>query len=183
MSNTQALDLPDLTTYSPVRVFLTGIWRFLFGAMIAASFYALAYAVAKTADQPRSAADPPRWLLYAAGLLFAFLAVLCLSSGLGRMISAFSQGCFFRAGRAGISIRLPKRGWFGRFRLAEYWMKWSEVDRLVHFTYRTNGIPTSTELRIYLLDKTMLRVERMYFSASPKHLQLALLAIQAEAGR
>jgi hypothetical protein len=62
-------------------------------------------------------------------------------------------------------------------------MKWSEVDRLVHFTYRTNGISTATELRIHLKDGTMLRVERMYFSAGPRHLQQALLAMQAAAGK
>lgn len=181
MSDGSSLDLNDLTPYAPVRVFVSGLWRFLFGGVIGVCCYALAFALIKTADRPRSIADPPQWLIDGMGLLLVLMAVLALSSGLGRMISAFSRKCFFRAGRDGISVRLPKRGWFGRFRLAEYWIKWNEVDRLVHFTYRTNGIPTSTELRIHLKDGSKLRVERIYFSASPKHLQQALLAIQATA--
>jgi len=55
------------------------------------------------------------------------------------------------------------------------------VERLVHFTYRTNGIPTATELRIYTRAGTMIRVERMYFSASAMGLQSHLLTIQASA--
>jgi len=183
MSNEGSVDLRDITTYAPVRVFLTGLWRLLFGGVIAVCLYALLFALAQTAGQPASVADPPKWLIGLAPLILGLIALLCISSGLGRMISAFSTKCFFRAGRDGISIRIPKRGWFGRFRLAEYWLKWNEVDRLVHFTHKTNGIPTSTELRIYLVDKTMLRVERFYFSASVAQLQRELMAIQGGAGR
>jgi hypothetical protein len=53
------------------------------------------------------------------------------------------------------------------------------VERIVHFTFRTNGIPTGTELRIHLKDGSRLTVERMYFSASVKRLQDELLAILA----
>ena len=133
------MDLRDLTAYSPVRVFLSGLWRLAFGGVFALVLYALVFAMAKTAGQPHSAADPPRWLIAVAPALLGLVALLAMSSGLGRMVSAFSRKCFFRAGRDGISIRLPKRGWLGRFRLAEYWFKWNEVDRLVHFTYRSMG--------------------------------------------
>jgi hypothetical protein len=183
MSGNATLDLHDLTTYSPVRVFLSGLWRLIFGAVFAVVLYALLFALAKTAGQPHSAADPPRWLIALGPLIIGFMALLAMSSGMGRMVSAFAKNCFFRAGRDGISVRLPVRGWFGRFRVAEYWIKWSEVKQVVHFTYRVNGIPTSTSLRIRLLDGTRLSVERIYFSASVKWLQEQLLTIQASVGR
>jgi len=172
-------ELRDLTTYSRVRVFLSGLWRLMFGGVFAVMLYALAYAMAKTAGQPPSAADPPRWLIALVPVAFGLVALLCISSGAGRMVSAFAGNCFFRAGSRGISVRLPRRGWFGRFRLAEYWIEWPEVERIVHFTFRTNGIPTGTELRIHLKDGSRLTVERMYFSASVKRLQDELLAILA----
>ena len=183
MSGNETLDLHDLTTYSRARVFLSGLWRLIFGLAFGVVLYALVYALAKTAGQPHSAADPPRRLIALAPLIIGLVAVLAISSGLGRMVSAFAKNCFFRAGREGISIRLPVRGWFGRFRLAEYWIKWSDVKQVVHFTYRTNGIATSTQLRIRLQDGTRLTVDRMYFSASVRWLQEQLLAIQATVGR
>jgi hypothetical protein len=183
MSNMEAPDMRDVTAYAPVRVFLSGLWRFVFGGIMATCLYALIYALVKTSGRQPSVGDPPKWLIYMVVLLFALLPAFSLSSGAGRMISAFSRKCFFRAGRDGIAIRMPKRGWFGRFHLAEYRLKWSEVDRLVHFTYRTNGIPTATQLRIHMRDGTMLRVDRMYFSASVIGLQRQLLAIQASVGR
>jgi hypothetical protein len=141
--------------------------------------YACVFALIKTSAQQPSANDPPKWLIYIVVLLFVFLATLGLTSGVGRMISACSRDCFFRAGRDGIAIRMPRQGWFGRFHLADYRLKWSDVDRLVHFTYKTNGIPTATELRIYTRAGTMIRVERMYFSASVMGLQSQLREIQA----
>jgi hypothetical protein len=180
-SNVEAPDMRDVTTYAPVRVFLSGFFWFLLGGVMAIVADACIFALMKTSAQQPSANDPPKWLIYMVVLLFVFLASLGLSSGLGRIISAFSRRCFFRAGRDGIAIRMPKRGWFGRFHLADYRLKWSEVERLVHFTYRTNGIPTATELRIYTRAGTMIRVERMYFSASAMGLQSHLLTIQASA--
>jgi hypothetical protein len=183
MSGNEALDLRDLTTYSPVRVFLSGLWRLIFGAVFAVVFYALLFAMAKTAGQPHSAVEPPMWLIALAPLMIGLMALFSILSGLGRMVSAFAKECFFRAGRDGILVRLPVRGWFGRFRLAKYWIEWNEVREVVHFTYRINGIPTSTSLRIRLHDGSKLSVERMYFSASVRSLQTQLLAIQASAGR
>jgi hypothetical protein len=183
MSNTETRDLRDITTYCPARIFISGLWWLIFGGILTVTLYALIFALVRTAAAPSSAADPPRWLIYGVVLLFGLWAFSCLSGGVGRIISAFSKKCFFRAGRDGISVRLPVRGWFGRFRLAEYWIKWSEVKQVVHYTYRVNGIPMSTSLRIRLQDGTRLSVERMYFSANVRSLQEHLLAIQASLGR
>jgi hypothetical protein len=65
----------------------------------------------------------------------------------------------------------------------EYLFKWNEVDRLVHFTYKTNGIRTATELRIHLNDGTRLTVDRMYFSADVWSIQYQLVEIQKAVGR
>jgi hypothetical protein len=183
MGNQGTEDLHDITTYSPVRVFLSGVLPLLMGGLFGLIVYALAFAMAKTAAKPASSADPPVGLLYGALVFLGLLAALGLSTGLGRMVSAFARNCFFRAGRDGISIRLPKRRWFGRYRVVKYWLTWDEVDRIVHFTYKTNGIPTGSELRIYCKDKSLLRVERRYFSASVRRLQEELLAIQATVSR
>ena len=183
MNNEAALDWRDVTAYSPVRVFLAGLWRFLFGGVFALSTYALLFAMIKISGQPPSSADPPRWLIALAPLVLGLIALLVMSSGLGRMASAFSTNCFFRAGREGSWVRLPRQGWFGRFRVASFRFKWSEIEKVVHFTYKTNGIPTSTELRIHLNDGTRLTVDRMYFSASVWSIQHQLVSIQTSFGR
>jgi hypothetical protein len=183
MSNAVSMDMHDLTAYSPVRVFLAGFWRLLFGAVIGFAACVLIVVVAQTAGEPRTAEDFPPWLGIVAGSLLGLGAVAVLSAGLGRMISAFARNCYFRAGREGISVRLPRQRWFGRFRVVEYWFKWNEVDRVVHFTYKTNGIPTATELRIHLNNGTRLTVDRMYFSADVWSIQYQLVAIQKTVGR
>jgi hypothetical protein len=183
MSNTVTMEMHDLTSYSPVRVFLAGFWRLLFGAVIGFAAGVLIVAVVQTAGEPRTEGDFPPWLGIAAGSLLGLGAVAVLSAGLGRMISAFARNCYFRAGREGIWVRLPRQRWFGRFRVIEYQFKWKEVDRVVHFTYKTNGIRTATELRIHLNDGTRLTVDRMYFSASVWSIQYQLVEIQRAVGR
>ena len=182
MSSGAVAGLQDVTIYSPVRVFLAGLWRLLFGVLIGFSTFALFFAMVKTSGEPASAADPPRWLIPLAGAFLGLLSLAVMSGGLGRMISAFAGNCYFRAGRDGISVRFPRQKWFGRFRVTSYWLKWSEVDRIVHFTFKTNGIPTGTELRIHLNDGTRLTVDRMYFSASIWSIQQQLLSIRKMAG-
>lgn len=183
MSDAAILDMHDLTDYSRVRVFLAGVWRLLFGLVMGFSATVLMVIVVQTAGEPHSAEGLPPGLTMVAGSVLGLVALVILSGAIGRMISAFSKNCFFRAGREGISVRLPRQRWFGRFRVVEYWFKWSEVYRVVHFTYKTNGIPTSTELRIHLNNGTKLKVDRMYFSANVWSIQYQLVEIQKAVGR
>jgi hypothetical protein len=99
------------------------------------------------------------------------------------MVCAFARGCYFRAGAEGMAVRLPKQGWFGRFKLIEHAFKWEEIEQLTSFTRSLNMIPVARELHIRLYGGTEVTIERFYFSASIKRLQEELLAIRAVAGR
>ena len=181
MSEVEARDFSDVTTYSPVRVFLAGLWRMLFGAVLGLAACVLIVNMVQIAGEPNS--DLPLWCPILFASLLGLAALAAISGGLGRTISAFARNCYFRAGREGIAVRMPRQRWYGRFRLREFRFKWSEVDRVVHFTYRTNGIKTSTELRIYLNDGTRLTVDRMYFSADVWSIQHQLATIRASVGK
>jgi hypothetical protein len=183
MSDTVTMEMHDLTEYAPVRVFLAGFWRLLFGLVIGFGACVLIVVLAQTAGEPRTEGDFPPWLGIVAGSLLGLGAAAVLSGGMGRMISAFAGNCYFRAGREGIWVRLPRQRWFGRFRVIEYLFKWKEVNRVVRFTYKTNGIRTATELRIHLNDGTRLTVDRMYFSADVWSIQFQLVEIQKAVGR
>jgi len=171
----------EVTRYSPIRILISAIWRLLFGAMLALPFYALIFAMMHSKNAQHSSADPPAGLLIGVGIFFMLFVLAVIGSAVGRIVSAFSRGCYFRAGNNGIAIRMPKRGWFGRFRLVEYNVPWSDVKNLVHFTYRINGIPSSTELRIERYSGKPVVVERIYFSIGPRFLQAHLLDLRAQA--
>jgi hypothetical protein len=135
------------------------------------------------AGATRAPGDMPAWWMFLIGLVLAFVAFCIVTGGVGRMVSAFAEDCYFRAGPDGLAIRLPVQGWFGRFKMTEYSFRWNEIKQLVHFTHRINFIPVSRELRIELLDGKTITIKRHYFSASVKNLQQQLLTIQASVGR
>jgi hypothetical protein len=174
MPNTETGTMIDITQYSPIRIGLTAIWRLAFGAVLGSSAVVLIYTML-TEPSTQNSDDPPIWLMWGGAAFIGFIGYAFLSSGVGRLISAFAKGCYFRAGADGIAIRMPKRKWFGRFKILTWRFRWSEVEKLVHFTYRTNGIPTGTQLRIMLNDGTRLTVERECFSMSVRSLQWSLL--------
>ncbi len=183
MLNHDARGFRELTAYAPARVFLTGLWRIIFGLLLSVPGVLLVYiGPAGEPGAPHKAGDMPPWWLFLVGWVLVFVACGLVAGGVGRIISAFSSKCYFRAGPDGIAIRIPKRGWFGRYRLTEYEFKWGEIKQLVHFTHRLNLIPVSTELRIQLQNGKTIAIERFYFSASIKSLQKQLLTIGASVG-
>jgi len=135
------------------------------------------------AGATRAPGDMPAWWMFLIGLVLAFVAFCIVTGGVGRMVSAFAENCYLRAGPDGVSIRLPMQGWFGRFKMTEYSFRWNEIKQLVHFTHRINFIPISRELRIELVAGNTVTIKRHYFSASVKNLQQQLLTIEASVGR
>jgi hypothetical protein len=117
------------------------------------------------------------------GLALGIGGFAIASGGVGRLISAFAQDCYFRAGPDGLAIRLPVQGWFGRFKLTAYNFQWSEIKQLVHFTHSINLIPVSRELRVELETGKTIVIQRHYFSASVKSLQQQLMTTRASVGR
>jgi len=176
-------NMQDVTTYAPVRIALLGIVRAIFGVLIALMGVATVWATAAGDTAPRQPGDMPSWWLLLVGLALGLGGIAIASGGVGRLISAFAQDCYFRAGPDGVAIRVPLQGWFRRFRLTEYNFRWSEINQLVHFTHSVNLIPVSRELRIELETGKTVIIKRYYFSASVKSLQQHLMTIQASVGR
>jgi hypothetical protein len=175
--------MQDLTTYSPIRVALTGIWRVIFGALLAVP--GVAFVWIGPNGEPgatRAPGDMPAWWMFVVGLVLSFVALCFITGGVGRIISAFAEDCYFRAGPEGIAFRLPRQGWFGRFRLTEYAFRWNEIKQLLHFTHSVNLIPVSRELQVHLYEGKLIIVQRFYFKASAKRLQEQILTIAASVG-
>jgi hypothetical protein len=180
MENFEMGDLNDLTEYARARVFISGFLRTIFGLLVSIIPIVLIWSTLKGGNSaPQKPDDLPPWGLLIVGAVLSLIALAILAGGIGRMISAFASGCYFRAGRDGIEFRFPQQGWFGRFSVNIFRFKWTEIDQLVHFTYRVNLIPVSTSLHIYPVGGKRIEVERMYFAKNPKVLQKELLALQS----
>jgi hypothetical protein len=184
MYQEDASGMLELTAYAPIRVALTGIWRVIFGLLLGVPAAFLVYmGPAGEAGAPRAAGDMPPWWMFVVGLGLSLVSLAFITGGVGRIVSAFTKKCYLRAGPDGMAFRLPKRGWFGRFRLVEYRFKWNEIKQLVYFTYRLNGIPTAHELRVEPQTGKTVAIERFYFSENSKNLQKQLLTIEAASAR
>jgi len=184
MFDARQSNLQEVTSYAPVRIALVGILRVLFGLLVAVPAGLLIWIGPNgEAGAPHHPGDMPAWWMFFVGLVLAFVAFCITMGGLGRVVSAFATGCYFRAGADGIAIRLPVQGWFGRFRMTEYNFTWGEIRQLVHFTHSINLIPISRELRIELEGGKTVTIQRHYFSASVKSLQQQLATIRASVGR
>ena len=184
MFDAKQSSMQDLTSYSPIRVALTGIWRMIFGALLAIPGIALIW-IGPNGEPgaTRAPGDMPVWWMFVVGLVFAFAAFSFITGGVGRIISAFAKDCYFRAGPEGMAFRLPRQGWFGRYRLTEYAFRWNEIKQLMHFTHSLNLIPVSRELQVHLFEGKPIIVQRYYFKASVKSLQERLLTIAGSVGR
>jgi len=183
VSDARQSNLQDLTTYAPIRVALTGIWRILFGALVAIPGGLLIWiGPAGEAGAPHAPGDMPPWWMFLVGLALAFVALALITGGVGRIVSAFAGDCYFRAGTDGMAVQLPRQGWFGRFTLIEHQFKWGEIESLIHFTRSINLVPVARELHIRLYSGKEVTIERFYFSASVKQLRERLMEIRALAG-
>jgi hypothetical protein len=174
--------MQPVTSYAPVRIVLLAVVRTIFGLLIGLMGALTLWATWGGEMRPIKPGDMPVWWIYLVGAALAFAGFCFVSGGLGRMVSAFARNCYFKAGPGGMAIRLPKQGWFGRFRLVEYNLRWNEIKQVVHFTHRINLIPVSSELRIELEAGGRVTIERHYFSSSVKQIQEELLTIRAVAG-
>jgi hypothetical protein len=116
-------------------------------------------------------------------VFFLLVGVLIFSGGIGRICCAFARNCYLRAGPQGMALRFPELGWFGRFRVREHAIPWREVARLVHFTYRVSGIPTSRELRVQLRNGKTIKIPRYFFSQPIELVEDQLREIMARAAR
>ena len=181
--NLEARGMQPVTRYAPVRIVLLGLVKAVFGLIVLGTGALVIWATAGGDMQPTKPGDMPHWWMYVVGAAFAFAGLAVFSGGLGKMVSAFARNCYFVAGPEGIAIRFPKQGWFGRFRVVEYDIRWDQIAQLVRFIHRVNLIPMSVELRIELKSGGRVTVERHYFSDSVKAIQQKLLAVSSVAGR
>jgi hypothetical protein len=174
-------NLREVARYAPFQVVLTGLWRIAFGALVAIPAGLLIYmGPAGAPGAARAPGDMPAWWMFMVGLGLGVFAVAMITGGVGRMVSSLRGDCFFRAGAEGIAIRLPKQGWFGRFRIVEHQYKWDEIEQMTHFTRRLNMIPIARELHIRLYGGKEVAIERFYFSKSIRRIQAELAAIRAQ---
>jgi hypothetical protein len=176
--------MQDLTRYAPIRVYLTGLWRVIFGLLLSVMAGAVLYVETSGESGARRApGDMPSWWLFLVGLVLAVVALAFLAGGVGRIVSGLCGDCYYRAGAEGISIRLPNQGWFGRFKLVEHSYRWEEIEQLISFTRYFNIFPVARELHIRLYGGTEVIIERFYFVASIKRIHSELLEIRALAGK
>ncbi len=183
MDALNASGMQPVTVFAPVRTAILGMIRLIFGLLVGVAAVAVLWAVSVGEMKPTKPGDMPVWWMYLVGLALAFAAFSIATGGIGRMVSAFARSCCFLAGPAGLLIRVPKNGWFGRFRIIEHAIGWDEIEQIIYFVHRINLIPVSRELRLKLSGERMVVIERHFFSASVKELQGRLLSMLEVAGR
>lgn len=183
MENLDATGMQSVTVYAPARIVLLAVVRMIFGLLIGLMGAVAIWATWGGDMKPTKPGDMPEWWMYLVGAALAFTGFCFVTGGVGRMVSAFTKNCFFKAGPQGVAIRLPKQGWFGRFRIVEHNLGWNEIGQMVHVTHRANLIPVSTELRIELRTGKAVAIARHYFRDSAKAIQQKLMTIQATVGR
>lgn len=183
MFDARQSNLQDVTKYAPIRILLRGAAKAFFGVFVT-GIGAVAFGAALTSDHgQRQSGDMPWWWMFIVGAAIGIVGLAFLSGGLGQMVSAFARGCYLKAGPEGMAVRVPKQGWFGRFRVVEYQFQWNEVEELIHFTRSLNLIPIARELHIRLFGGKQIVIERCYFSASVRTTIDCLSKYRTQAGR
>ena len=110
MFDARQSNLKDVTTYAPVRIALLGILRLIFGLLVGVMGAVAIWATASGDSAPRQPGDMPEWWMLLVGLVLCFVGIAIATGGVGRVVSAFTRDCYFRAGPDGIAIRLPVQG-------------------------------------------------------------------------
>jgi hypothetical protein len=175
--------LEQVTSYAPATIVVLGLVKAIFGLMVI-GLGVLAFCAGASGDSaPRQPGDLPQWWMMVVGAGLGLFGFALASGGVGRIVSAFASGCYFKAGDEGLAVRLPKQGWFGRFRIVEYQFKWEEIESLYPLTRSINLIPIARELHIRLFGGRDITIERFYFSTSSKQLCEMLLKMRAQAGQ
>ena len=172
-----------ITDYAPARILALGVARLLFGLLIGFMGALTIWATSVGEMKPSKPGDMPSAGMYIVGAALAFTGFCFASGAVGRIISAFARNCYLSAGPGGIKFRIPVQGWFGRFRMADYNLAWSEINRLAHFTNRVNYVPLSRELRIELKNGKMISIPRHYFVMSPREIEDQLARYSPVVGR
>jgi len=169
----------SVTRYAPVRIALLGMVRAFFGLLVA-GMGGLALWVASAGEMtPKQPGDMPAWWMVLVGAGLSLVGLMILAGGLGRVLSAFASDCYFKAGREGIAVRLPRQRSFGRFSIEEHRMKWEDIEQITPRTIRVNMIPVAWELQIRQYGGKEITIKRYYFSASVKRMSEELAAIAA----
>lgn len=183
MFDARQSNLQDVTTYAPLRILLRGALKAVFGLLVT-GIGAVAFGAALTSEHgSRQPGDMPWWWMFIVGAAIGIVGLSFLGGGLGRMVSAFARGCYFKAGPEGLAVRVPKQGWFGRFRVVEYQFRWDEVEELNQFTRSLNLIPIARELHVRLYGGKEVAIERYYFSASVRTTIDRLSKYRTQVGR
>lgn len=172
-----------LTSFSPIRISISGLLRILFGAPLILVGGVILWIVLQPPKAPPSAADPPLWSIGLISIPFLLVGVMVFAGGVGRLISASARNCYIAAGPPGVAFRYPVHGWFGRFSFSEHKLLWKDINQIILYTYRINGIPSTTELRLQLRDGSVIKIDRNNFAASSASLQRELLALKAQSAR
>src|SRR5579863_6561113 len=120
MQDLVARGMQPVTSYAPARILLLGLAEAVFGLLVLGMGAVAIWATSVGEMRPTKPGDMPEWWMYFVGSALALGGLALFASGLGRMLSALARNCFFMAGPEGIMLRMPKQGWFGRFRMVEY---------------------------------------------------------------
>ena len=181
--NLDARGMQPVTSYAPARILLLGLTEAVFGLMVLGMGALAIWAASAGEMRPTKPGDMPEWWMYFVGAALVLGGLALFTSGLGRMLSGFARNCFFMAGPEGIALRMPKQGWFGRFRVVEYDLKWNQIAQFVRYIHRAHLVPVGSDLRIELKAGGRVVIARHYFRDSAKEIQQRLVAIQSLGGR
>src|SRR5579872_1110075 len=144
----QATVLEDVVHYAPIRLVISGLFNLFFGSLFFGVAGIVVYAVWWSYQPHTQHIDPAPWPLVFAAVIPFLLSLPGLSAALKRLVGAFARGCYLRAGRQGIELRMPTERYAFRFRIERRFLAWPEIKDVQRHVFKINGIPTSSSLRL-----------------------------------